>query len=203
MRFNHIDYSHKYLENILSIIREGILRRHATLNKSKREVLNSQSLVEVFNIIGTTGKIWIGVQKEHEQETNMGKEDIYFHLNDDNCTCIFYVEAKRLPKYKTNKEEEYVVGKSSTGNPSGGIQRYKLEIHGSPYLQHNGMIAYVENKTIKDWLLIVNKKIENEYPQDSLLTSINTQYEYTSTHFYTNNEMKFKMHHFWIDLTNK
>ncbi len=203
MRFNHIDYSHKYLEIILSIIREGILRKHIVLSKSKREVLNSQSLVEMFNIIGTTGKIWIAAQKEHERETNMGKEDIYFHLNDDNCTRIFYLEAKRLPKHKTNNKEEYVVGKSSTGNPSGGIERYKLEIHGSPYLKHNGMIAYVENKTINDWLLIVNKKIENEYPQDSLLTSINTQYEYTSTHCYVNNDMKFEMHHFWIDLINK
>ena len=71
MRFDYIDYSHKYLENILCIIRQGILQKQAALNKSQREVLNSQSLVEVFNVIGTTGLVcntWIGVQKEHERE---------------------------------------------------------------------------------------------------------------------------------------
>ena len=85
MRFDYIDYSHKYLENILCIIRQGILQKQAALNKSQREVLNSQSLVEVFNVIGTTGLVsdtWIGVQKEHEREDNKGKEDIYFHLNE-------------------------------------------------------------------------------------------------------------------------
>jgi hypothetical protein len=205
MHFDYIDYSHKYLEDILHIIRKGILQKQTVLNKSKREGLNSQSLIETFNVIGTTGVVcatWIGVQKEHEREDSSGKEDIYFHLNDDKHTRIFYVEAKRLPKYQSKCEEEYVVGKSSTGNPSGGIQRYKLGNHGNYTLRHNGMIAYVENKSIEKWILIVNNRIKNEYPNDSLLAPIRFLNEYTSTHNYLNQEREFLMHHFWINLTN-
>ena len=203
MHFDYIDYSHKYLENVLCIIRQGISQKQATLNKGKREVLNSQSLVEAFNVIGTTRLVcttWIGVQKEREREDNKGREDIYFYLNDDNYTPIFYVEAKRLPKPQSKSEEEYVIGKSPTGNPSGGIQRYKLGNHGDFKLRHNGIIAYVENKSIEEWRLIVNGKITKEYPNDSLLSSTGFANEFISTHNYLNQEDSFVMHHFWINL---
>lgn len=203
MHFDNIDYSHKYLENVLSIIRQGIFQRNGMLNKDKREVLNSQSLVEVFNVIGTTKVLcttWIGAQKEHEREDIKGKEDIYFHLNDDSYTRIFYVEAKRLPKHQSKSEEEYIIGRSSTGNPSGGIQRYKLGNHGDYNLRHNGIIAYVENKTIGEWLLIINRKIKKEYPDDSVMVSTSFTNEYISSHNYLNHVGSFSMHHFWINL---
>ncbi|MDD4116064.1 MAG: hypothetical protein PHG27_10815 [Massilibacteroides sp.] len=202
MHFDHIDYSHKYLEDILCIIRKGILQKQAVLNKNRREGLNSQPLVDSFNAIGTTyavSKTWIGVQKEHEREDNKGREDIYFYLNDDNYTRIFFVEAKRLPKYDSTGEEEYVIGESS--KPSGGIQRYKLGNHGDYSLRHNGIIAYVENKSIEEWILNINDKITSEYPNDSLLVPTNFENEYTSTHNYLNQEGEFLMHHFWINLT--
>lgn len=203
MHFDNIDYSLKYLENVLSIIRQGILKRKGILNKDKREVLNSQSLVEVFNVIGTTGIVcttWIGSQKEHEREDNKGKEDIYFHLNDDSYTRIFYMEAKRLPKHRSKSEEEYIIGQSSTGSPSGGIQRYKLGNHGDNNLHHNGIIAYVENKTIGEWLLIINRKITKEYPDDSVMVPTDFENEYISNHSYLNRDGYFSMHHFWINL---
>jgi len=203
MHFDHIDYSNKYLKDILSIIREGISQRSNILSKNKREGLNSQSLVEAFNIIGTTFVIcntWIGVQKEHERENSKSREDIYFYLNDDNYTRIFYVEAKRLPKHQTNSEEEYVFGQSTSGSPSGGIQRYKRN-HGDCNIRYNGMIAYVENKSVQDWLNIVNAKIARLYPNDHTLSETDHTYEYTSTHFYETGIGEFLMYHFWIDLT--
>lgn len=205
MYFEHIDHSHKYLQDILCVIREGILRKRMVLCKNKREGLNTQILVETFNIIGTQNIIsstWIGVQKEHEQENGKGKEDIYFHLGDDNHTRVFYVEAKRLPKYKSKNDDEYVTGESTTSRPSGGIQRYKSLSHGSSNLRHNGMIAYVESKSVDNWLLAVNEKIENEYPEDSILSpSTNNLNEFISTHSYNDIEGSFLMHHFWIDLS--
>ena len=116
-------------------------------------------------------------------------------------TRIFYVEAKRLPKYQSKSEEEYVIGISSTGNPSGGIQRYKLGIHGDYKLRHNGIIAYVGIKSIEEGMVIVNNKITKEYPNDSLLSSTNFANEFISTHNYLNQEDSFVMHHFWINLT--
>lgn len=204
MHFDYIDYSYKYLEDILCIIRRGIHQRQNILCRENREALNTQSLVNAFNVIGLTNcvsKTLIGVQKEHERQDNKGREDIYFYLNDDNYTCIFFVEAKRLPKYKTESEEEYIVGESSGGSPSGGIQRYKLGIHGCYNLHHNGIIAYVENKSVVEWLSIVNSKIANEYPSDSALISTDFVNEYNSTHSYLSKEGTFLMHHFWIDLT--
>ena len=121
-------------------------------------------------------------------------------MNDDECTRIFYVEAKRLPKYQTKSEEEYVVGESTTGNPSGGIQRYKLGNHGDYNLRHNGIIAYVESKSIEEWILAINSKIIKEYPSDSLLSSTGFANEFISTHNYLNQEDSFVMHHFWINL---
>lgn len=205
MYFEHIDYSHKYLEDILSIIRSGILQKRSLLRKKKREGLNTQLLVDTFNLIGTQNIIsdtWIGAQKEHEQENNKGKEDIYFYLGDDNYTRIFYVEAKRLPKYKSKIDDEYVIGESTTHRPSGGIQRYKLLNHGSSDLRHNGMIAYIESKSVDDWLLVVNEKIENEYLTDSRLSRSTHPNEFISTHSYNDIEGSFMMHHFWIDLSN-
>jgi hypothetical protein len=201
MHFDHIDYSHKYLEDILCIIRQGISQKQMPLNKNRREGLNTQPLVQTFNVIGTTGAIWIGVQKEHERKDNKGREDIYFHLNDDKHTCIFYVETKRLPKPRSKSNEEYVIGKSSTGKPSGGIQRYKLGNHGDYNLRHNGIIAYVESKSVEEWILVVNGKITEEYPNDTLLTSTGFTNEFISTHNYLNREGSFVMHHFWINLT--
>lgn len=204
MYFEHIDHSHKYLEDILSIIRYGISQKRLSLRKKKREGINTQLLVDAFNLIGTQNIIsdtWIGAQKEHEQENSKGKEDIYFYLGDDNYTRIFYVEAKRLPKYKSKNDEEYVIGESSTHKPSGGIQRYKLLSHGGSSLRHNGMIAYIENKSVDDWLLVVNEKIGKEYPTDSKLSCSTNPNEFISTHSYNDIDGSFVMHHFWIDIS--
>lgn len=203
MHFNHIDYSHKYIQEILCIIRLGI-QKHYKLSKGKREGLNTQALVDALNMIGVTKcETLIGVQKEHERQSGRGKEDIYFYLNDDNYTRIFFAEAKKLPKHQTQSEEEYVIGQSSTGSPSGGIQRYKLGIHGDRNLRNNGMFAYVEKKSVEEWFMIVNNKISETFPQDTLLDTTEYINEYMSTHTYCDNEETFMMYHFWIDLTKK
>ena len=207
MRFDNIEPSHKYLSDILSIIREGITQKKAKLSKNNREGLNTQLLVETFNIIGTTNpqlKSWIGVQKEHERKNSMGREDIYFHLNDDNHTRIFYIEAKRLPKYKTKREEEYIFGEGVNGKKSGGIQRYKNLSHGDSNIRYNGMIAFIENQTVDDWLLLINNKLRKRYPNDLELASNEYENEYVSVHkFEDHSEKSFTMHHFWINLQMK
>lgn len=203
MHFDNIDNSHKYLTDILCIIRQGIFQKQSILNKKEREGLKTQQLVEVFNVIGTTSivtKTWIGVQKEHEREGDTNKEDIYFHLNDDNYTRIFYVEAKRLPKYKSVDSEEYVKGINTSGNPSGGIQRYKLGYHGNCELKYNGLIAYIENKSIETWHSLINQRVAKEYSSDSPLTTTDYENEFISIHSYLHKDGTFIMYHFWIDL---
>ena len=141
-------------------------------------------------------------KKEHEREDGKEKEDIYFYLNDDK-----YTHAYSTPKQSDfqclaiKTKEEYVTGNSTTNSASGGIQRYKLGFHGDEHLNNNGMFAYIENKSIEEWLKIINDKILNEYPNDSPLILTNKINEYTSTHTYENHEGYFTMYHFWIDLT--
>jgi len=200
MQFDNITPS-DYLELVLNIVRQGIVKGMPRLKKDSSESLKSQILTEEFNIIGTSeSKVWIGADKEHIRDKSNKREDIYFYLNDDNRTRIFFIEAKRLPKYKTKVDEEYVIGISSTGVPSGGVQRYKLDNHGVKDVRHNGMIAYVENRSISEWEKIINKSLLTNYPEDSSLILSPYKNEYTSTHQYDSTYEYFTMHHFWVDL---
>jgi hypothetical protein len=202
MHFENIDQSHKYLEDVFKIIRSGIATQKQYLRKRDNEGIKTQTLVDEFNYLGTSGEItadWIGVQKENIHENDSSREDIYFYLHDEANTRIFYAEAKRLPKNKTKNKEEYVIGTSTTGEPSGGIERYKLGKHGQHH-RHNGMIAYVENKSIEEWAEIINRKIDREYSGDSLLVSGELENGCTSVHNYIGKEGSFCMHHFWINL---
>lgn len=205
MQFDHLPPA-PYLAIILEIIRKGITREKVNLKLQDNESIKNQKLSEAFNFIGTQNEeIWIGVSKEHNPFGKQTREDIYFYLGGDKRPRIFYTEGKRLPKYKTSFEEEYVSGVNTSGNPSGGIERFKLGIHGeSQRLKHNGIIAYIENKTIAEWEKIINKSIAFHYPNDTILQKdasfIN---EYTSIHNYTNGaDGYFNMYHFWIDLTH-
>ena len=200
MQFDNIT-PYDYLELVLNIVRQGIVKGMPRLKKDSIESMKNQILTDEFNIIGTSNlEMWIGVQKEHIQEKSNKREDIYFYLNDDNRTRIFFIEAKRLPKYPTKTDEEYVIGVSSTGVPSGGIQRYKLNVHGTKNIRHNGMIAYVENKSISEWEEIINQSLLTNYPEDSSLISSPYKNEYTSIHQYDSTNECFTMHHFWVDL---
>lgn len=205
MHFDHLPSSHtKYLSDIFSIIKKGISEEKHRLNKSDRENLKNQQLSDRFNRISTKNETeWIGVGKENEKNLTSNREDIYFYLGDDARTRIFFVEGKRLPKYGSKNEEEYVVGKSSTGNSSGGIERFKLGLHGMPNTMHDyGMIAYLENNSFSFWKKIINKTIQSEYPDDSALVKTpDKETTYNSTHNYNSIPKKFNLHHFWIDLT--
>jgi hypothetical protein len=205
MQFNNISKTtNPYLDNIANIIREGIKIETPKLNINDNENKKNQALTDCFNIIGTQNpQMWIGVQKEHIG-ANAYREDIYFYLNDDLRTRVFYIEAKRLPKQNSTDDEEYVDGKSVTGNPSGGIQRFILGIHGNPENMNNyGMIGYVENKTIADWLLKVNLNIEKNYSASNLLIPISAAEFFSKHNFDCHVQGQFSITHFWIDLTNK
>lgn len=207
MHFDHLPSSHtKYLADIFSIIENGISIEKNRLNKSHRENLKNQQLSDRFNQIGTQNeKRWIGVGKENENDNSTNREDIYFYLDDDDRTRIFFAEGKRLPKAGTKNEEEYVVGLSSTGKPSGGIERFKLGLHGqSETMTDYAMIAYIENGSFSSWQTQINNTLSSEYPTDSSLTETpDKESGFTSSHNFLSNNKNFKMHHFWIDLTSK
>jgi hypothetical protein len=66
-------------------------------------------------------------------------------------------EGKRLPTPGANREREYVSGGVLK---SGGIQRFKLGLHGAR-LNNAAMIGYVQTDVPEDWLLRINQWIED------------------------------------------
>ncbi|GAA4464231.1 hypothetical protein [Novipirellula rosea] len=66
------------------------------------------------------------------------------------------MEGKRLPADRKSREREYVTGI----NESGGIQRFKLGLHGAQYAKA-AIIAYVQNTNSTDWFKAINGWIED------------------------------------------
>jgi hypothetical protein len=206
MSLTHIN-QHNHINNILSIIRNGIqLQLLALIEKrTQKEGIKNQDLADELNIIGTTlknEKLWYGCQKENVKASNH-REDIFFYLKNSEHSRVFFIEAKRLPILDTIDHEEYIKG-NDDDHPSGGIERYKLGLHGDPeWMNEYGMIGYIENKSIEEWLEIINQKLTEVYPEDStLVAKKDFENEYFSTHKsdkYKSGEFSF--HHFWIDLT--
>lgn len=206
MHFDNLPTS-PYLNIVFSIIRNGILMSSPKLKCSDNEGLKNQTLAEIFNYLGTINEnIWIGVSKENISKGKQAREDIYFHLNDENHTRIFFVEGKRLPKYNTRTKQEYAIGKNTFGNPSGGIERFKKGIHGAPNtISNNGLIAYIENESIEYWVKSVNDSIlENFNIDETMIKKDGLINEFSSIHQFECESISttFKLHHFWIELLN-
>ena len=204
MQFDNLPTS-PYLKIVLKIIRIGIKQSISKLDIAMNEGLKNQFLADTFNYLGTTNEeVWIGVSKENLTEGKQAREDIYFYLNNDNHTRIFYLEGKRLPKHNTKLKDEYIEGVNNLGNPCGGIERFKKGIHGdSKRIFDNGIIAYVENNSIDFWFTKVNETIKKLYKSDEIMIKKDGYIdEYYSSHFfdYENNSDGFRLHHFWIKL---
>ena len=72
---------------------------------------------------------------------------------------ILVMEGKRLPTPGSGREREYVT--SATGEkPGGGVQRFKLGLHGAK-LPIAGMVGYVQAKACADWFAAVNHWIDD------------------------------------------
>lgn len=65
-------------------------------------------------------------------------------------------ECKRLPAPSSTREKEYVTG--GMKNKTGGIQRFKLGLHGA---DHNiaAMIGYIQERSACEWYSEINKWI--------------------------------------------
>ena len=66
---------------------------------------------------------------------------------------ILVVECKRLPAPSSDREKEYVTG--GKDRQSGGIQRFKLGLHGAT-LNIVAMIGYVQERSLSDWHREIN-----------------------------------------------
>jgi hypothetical protein len=80
---------------------------------------------------------------------------------------FFTMEAKRLGQTDKNREKEYLIGREINGKyiPRGGVERFKLSIHGKK-LQYAAMIGYIQAYDVHHWQKAINGWI------DDLITGI-------------------------------
>lgn len=69
---------------------------------------------------------------------------------------ILVLECKRLPAPSKDREKEYVTG--GRQKKSGGIQRFKLKLHGAA-LDLTVMIGYIQEGSIDEWHRAINSWI--------------------------------------------
>lgn len=70
------------------------------------------------------------------------------------------IEAKRLPAPSKDREREYVTGTArNSGSPTGGIQRFKLGMHGRD-IEIAVMVGYIESGLPERWLCVINGWID-------------------------------------------
>lgn len=127
---------------------------------------------------------------------------------------ILVLEGKRIPAPSPEREKEYVTG----SRQSGGIQRFKLGLHGAK-LNLSAMIGYVQDRSAQDWhakinewiLELVDGKIADgsSWNADEILELLKENiYQgityYRSTHSRTgyakSNEIT--LHHLWITMNS-
>ena len=72
---------------------------------------------------------------------------------------IVVFEGKRLPTPGRARQREYVASPHGQ-RPAGGIQRFKLGLHGAG-LARAGMIAYVQARSCAEWFTDVNQWIDD------------------------------------------
>ena len=124
------------------------------------------------------------------------------------------IECKRLPAPSSDREKEYVTGgKEKT---SGGIQRFKLGLHGAD-LDSVVMIGYLQEKSVRFWYHKINewiselcvKKVEDVcvWKKGEILDSISrdvteAKANFRSVHCRVNSELsnQIEVYHLWIEM---
>jgi len=111
---------------------------------------------------------------------------------------VLVLEGKRLPAPSSSREKEYVTG-PTPGKMSGGIQRFKLGLHGAKLnLVANGWISELVSNPIGDGCVWTADETLKAFERDASRGI----YSYRSIHSRTgdlvNNEIE--LHHLWVTM---
>ncbi|WP_321402112.1 hypothetical protein [Maridesulfovibrio sp.] len=117
-------------------------------------------------------------------------------------------EAKRLPAPSSSRKREYVTGEDKA---SGGIQRYKLRLHGADQ-NVAGMIGYVQRDSFLHFHNTINGYIDEltttssdlAWSADEKLSKLESDVDkrtarIKSEHLRTNDSI-ITLHHLWVDM---
>lgn len=202
----------KVIEFIKTIIPKFV--DSAMQDRSKNEnALNSK----LTRFINNAAESFFANRESMEDEArgNSPAADIgiYFKVDDIGIDppLITVLEGKRLStKIRKERCQEYVIGHEEKKKhvSCGGIERFKLGIHGSR-LNNAGMIGYIQDGTAKSWYdkinawvcELCNKPVEPKWSEEEQLTLQQKNVkvaEYTS--IVNRADSKLHLTHLWIDL---
>ncbi|WP_163318103.1 hypothetical protein [Dysgonomonas sp. 520] len=174
-------YENILVENIpifLQDISNGVFTRN--LNEEGF----TQEFTSVLNrslINHSRGVLVVPEFKDYYSGGNPAKRvDFVFISSEQNVSkkSLYAVEAKRLPTGKGTREIEYVIGYCDSGNPSGGIQRFKTSDHGYG-LSKSALLGYIEqddflhwHNTINGWILSKATELPQEWKSCECLSDL-------------------------------
>lgn len=128
---------------------------------------------------------------------------------------VLVFECKRLPAPSKEREKEYVTGGKS--NHTGGIQRFKLGIHGAT-MNIMAMIGYVQRGELVEWKTKINNWISsiakskeqddcvwynNEHLKKCKSGKIVQSCQSTHTRQKGKTRDKIFIYHLWVDMKKK
>jgi hypothetical protein len=117
------------------------------LNEHLGKTLNYYSKSQPFFFQAETRQKQL---KGHDRKVDIGA---FKHYSDNSS--FFTIEAKRLStSIPNNRKKEYVIGNDPI-KLSGGIERFKHNVHGVN-LNHSAIIGYVQNEDTKYWFTNIN-----------------------------------------------
>jgi len=123
---------------------------------------------------------------------------------------ILVLEGKRIPAPSPDREKEYVIGTTS-GKISGGIQRFKMGLHGAEQ-DLAAMVGYVQARTPRYWQKKINEwivQLSSDSMEDGCVWTADETLEpvaadiakgilsYCSLHNRISGN-KIEIHHLWI-----
>ncbi|MFC4633859.1 hypothetical protein ACFO3O_08065 [Dokdonia ponticola] len=209
---NHSFPRNRLLKKVVESIKSTPTSFKKALDKEDKSTFNEDELTMLFanqNQVHITKigiPVRVGEQYRDIYHKTKGIPDLHYSMLEEgaNHEPVFIMEAKRLPSPSASREKEYVIGKTPSGNPNGGIERFKLQKHGKG-LKDCGILGYVEKDSFDDWLKRVNTWILDlmpEWSEQEKLKSITLgDKQIYIESIVIRQSSNLKLHHFWIDIS--
>jgi hypothetical protein len=215
--FDYSKHQNEIIEKIINFVYEHLSiwrdRLISPYNKNENEL--TADLSKLLNIYARNKNLpFIISHQEHQGKKRTIDISVYPYNEEIYDEIIIVFECKRLTEDISGKrKDEYVTGHKKT---SGGIQRFKLEVHGQ-CREIVGMIGYMQTGTFQDWKNKINcyivglsrKPDENDliWNIDEQLTTIKHDNEKKRYHAKSIHRRKTKsnitIHHLWIDMLSQ
>jgi hypothetical protein len=208
---------------VVKFIRSRLLQFAKSVSVLRTKIKNEKGLNRRLSLFinNSAGREIFFANSEHMEDESRGDSpavDIGIYLRVDDIETdpplITVFEGKRLTtRLGPRRRQEYVIGHEKKGKhiTCGGIERFKLSIHGGK-VNHAGMIGYLQDgkpeiwqKTINAWISdLCSRCFEPRWSECEQLTPPITEDRVTECSSVVNRGTMKQLYlkHLWIDLVS-